>query len=162
MLSLAQMEINILIDNEYKPQLKSKWLKGVIRQILNNENVSIKSEVSLVITGDDKIHELNLKYLEEDRPTDVLSFPMNEHLETTPVFVNVADGKLHLGEVIISYPQAVKQAEEHNHSVHREVIILLIHGVLHLLGYDHDIPEREQVMRSRESAILKTIEEKGL
>ena len=58
--------------------------------------------------------------------------------------------------------QAVKQAAEHHHPVNREITILLIHGILHLLGYDHDIPERKQVMRNRESAILKIIEEQGL
>jgi probable rRNA maturation factor len=66
---------------------------------------------------------------------------------------------LHLGEVIISYPQAVIQAEEHCHSAEKEIVILLIHGVLHLLGYDHDIPERERAMKQRELTILKEIEE---
>jgi probable rRNA maturation factor len=155
------MEINILIDNEYKTQVKSVWLKNLARQIQTAENVSVKSEMGLVITGDEQIHKLNLKYLDEDRPTDVLSFPMNEQLDAAPVFVKVPDGKIHLGEIIISFPQAVKQAEEHKHSVQREITILLIHGILHLLGYDHDIAEREQTMHKRESAILKTIEEQG-
>ena len=159
---IARMEINILIDKEFKKQVKSTWLKNLARQIQTAENVSAKSEMELVITGDEEIHKLNLKYLDEDRPTDVLSFPMNEQLEAAPVFVKVPDGKLHLGEIIISYPTAVIQAEEHRHSVNREIVILLIHGILHLLGYDHDIPEREQVMHNRESAILKTIEEQGL
>ena len=159
---IARMEINILIDKEFKKQVKSTWLKNLARQIQTAENVSAKSEMELVITGDEEIHKLNLKYLDEDRPTDVLSFPMNEQLEAAPVFVKVPDGKSHLGEIIISYPTAVIQAEEHRHSVNREIVILLIHGILHLLGYDHDIPEREQVMHNRESAILKTIEEQGL
>jgi probable rRNA maturation factor len=157
-LSLAQMEINILIDRQFKRQLKSIWLKNVVRQVLNAENVGVKSEIELVITSDEKMQELNKKYLDEDRPTDVLSFSMNEQLNTSPVFVNIPDSKLHLGDIIISYPQAVKQAEEHRHSVEREIGILLIHGILHLLGYDHDIPVRKKAMRSRESAILKNIE----
>jgi probable rRNA maturation factor len=162
MLSLAQMEINILIDEEFKDQLKSAWLKNIMRQILQAEKIVAKSEVSLVLTGDEKIHALNKQYLEEDRTTDVLSFPMNEQSKTRTIFVNIPDGKRHLGEVIISYPQAVKQAEEHGHSVKREVVILLIHGILHLFGYDHDIPERKKVMNRRESAILQIIEEQGL
>ena len=104
MLSLAHMEINVLIDKELKSQVKSIWLKKIVRQVLNAENVSVKSEMGLVITGDEKIQELNLKYLEEDRPTDVLSFPMNEHVSTAPVFINVPDGKTHLGDIMISYP----------------------------------------------------------
>jgi probable rRNA maturation factor len=118
--------------------------------------------MGLKITGDEEIHKLNLQYLDEDRPTDVLSFPMNEQLDAAPVFVKVPDGKLHLGDIVISYPTALKQAEEHNHPVNREIAILLIHGILHLLGYDHDIPAREQKMHSREAAILTIIEGQGL
>ena len=162
MLLLAHMEINVLIDKAYTKQVKSGWLKNLVRQIQTAEKVSMKSEMTIVITGDEKIHELNLKYLAEDRPTDVLSFPMNEQLDTVPVFVNIPDGKLHLGDIIISYPTAVTQAKEHRHSVNREIIILLIHGILHLLGYDHDIPARKQLMNKREALIFKIIEEQGL
>ncbi len=156
------MEINILIDKEYKSGIKAAWLKNVARQVQAAENVSEKSEMGLKITGDEEIHKLNLQYLDEDRPTDVLSFPMNEQLDAAPVFVKVPDGKLHLGDIVISYPTALKQAGEHHHPVEREIAILLIHGILHLLGYDHDIPAREQKMHRREEAILKIIEEQGL
>jgi len=73
-------------------------------------------------------------------------------------FVAPPDGVKHLGEVIISYPQAVIQAEEHQHPIKREIAILIIHGVLHLLGYDHDKPEPERDMRARETEILSYIE----
>ena len=75
------MEINIQIDKEYKSGIKAARLKNIIRQVQKAEKVSEKSEIGLVITGDEEIHKLNLKYLDEDRPTDVLSFPMNEQLE---------------------------------------------------------------------------------
>jgi rRNA maturation RNase YbeY len=156
------MEINVLIDAVYKKQIKSVWLKKLAREIQSAENVGLNSEMSLTITGDAQIHALNLKYLQEDRPTDVLSFPMNETLTDTPEFVNSPDGKLHLGDIIISYPTAAHQALEHDHFVNREITILLIHGILHLLGYDHDIPQRAQVMNRREVAILKIVEEQGL
>jgi probable rRNA maturation factor len=156
------MEINILIDKEYKSVIKAAWLKNVARQVQKAENVSEKSEMGLKITGDEEIHRLNLQYLDEDRPTDVLSFPMNEQVEAAPVFVKVPDGKLHLGDIVISYPTALKQAEEHHHPVNREIAILLIHGILHLLGYDHDVPAREQKMHRLEAAILAIIEEQGL
>jgi metalloprotein, YbeY/UPF0054 family len=156
------MEINILIDKEYKNKVKSAWLKNVAREVQKAENVSEKSEMGLKITGDEEIHKLNLQYLDEARPTDVLSFPMNEQLDAAPVFVKVPDGKLHLGDIMISYPTALKQAEEHNHPVNREIAILLIHGILHLLGYDHDVLKRKSVMRNREAAILTIIEGQGL
>jgi probable rRNA maturation factor len=159
MLSLAHMEINVLVDKEYKSQVKSAWLKNIIRQILNAEKINVHSEIGLVITSDETIQELNLKYLAEDRPTDVLSFPMNERVGGKPLFIEVPDGKTHLGDIMISYPTAVKQATEHNHPVSREITILLIHGILHLLGYDHNIPECKRLMKNRESTILKNIEE---
>ena len=162
MLLLAHMEINVLIDKAYKKQVKSGWLKNLVRQIQTAEKVSVKSEMTIVITGDEKIHELNLKYLAEDRPTDVLSFPMNEQSGAAPFFVNAPDARLHLGDIIISYPTAARQAAENNHPVSMEITILLIHGVLHLLGYDHDIPARKQLMNEKEAVIFKIIEEQGL
>jgi len=65
-------------------------------------------------------------------------------LRPHPFFIKVPDGKLHLGDIVISYPTALKQAGEHNHPVNREIAILLIHGILHLLGYDHDVPVRAE------------------
>jgi len=158
MILLAHMEINISIDKEFKKYIQSIWLRKIVKIVIAAENVgTTRLEMSLVITGDEQIHQLNLKYLEEDRPTDVLSFPMNEYPQK--LFTPGVDDVIHLGDVIISYSTAVRQAQEHNHSVNQEIIILLIHGILHLFGYDHDIPARKQVMNARETVILKTIEE---
>ena len=73
-------------------------------------------------------------------------------------FVVPPDGISHLGDVVISYPQAAIQANEHQHSPEKELAILITHGVLHLLGYDHDVPEREYLMKAREMEVLYTIE----
>ncbi len=153
------MEINILFDEGLEGCLEESWLEDVVERVLAAQGVDSKTEVSLVIVGQEKIRQLNLSYLEEDRPTDVLSFPMlpEQHGRDLAPFVTPPDGIKHLGEVIISYPQAVIQAGEH-HSVKREVTILIIHGVLHLLGYDHDTPELEHDMRTREAEILGDIE----
>jgi len=156
-LSLAQMVIGITIDKEFKGALTPAWLRKTARAVLNAENAGRKSEMGLVITGQDKIRELNKRYLDEDAPTDVLSFPMEQ--SGGGDFINPPDGALQLGEVIISYPQAAKQAAERGHSVETEVALLIIHGILHLLGYDHDIPAWKKKMRARESAILKLVEE---
>ena len=78
-------------------------------------------------------------------------------VDSTDIFVMPPDNIRHLGEVIISYPQAKEQATEHKHTVKEEIAVLIIHGTLHLLGYDHEIPGDEKIMRARESAILKTI-----
>jgi len=98
------------------------------------------------------VQQLNKSYRGKDEPTDVLAFYM-----TSADFIEPPDGVRHLGEVIISYPQAVIQAEEHRHSIKKELAILIIHGVLHLLGYDHEESEQERQMRAREADILSQI-----
>jgi probable rRNA maturation factor len=123
-------------------------------------------ELGLVITNQERVQQLNRSYLGKDEPTDVLAFSMlpeplaTGESEAFSPFVQPPDGVLHLGEVIISYPQAVIQAEEHQHSIKKEIAILIIHGVLHLMGYEHDKLEleREREMRAREAEILSHIE----
>jgi probable rRNA maturation factor len=156
------MEIGILIDKEFKRALTGVWLKKVTGQVLLAEHVNPLVEIGLVITGQEKIQELNRLYLEEDAPTDVLSFSMMESDSDESGFITPPDSTLRLGEIIISYPQAKKQAKEHGHIVKKEIAVLIVHGVLHLLGYDHDTPGHRRVMRKREAVIIKTIEEKLL
>jgi probable rRNA maturation factor len=153
------MEINVLIEDGFEGYLAADRLEKLAQQVLAAENADARAEAGIVITGEEKIRELHRVYLEEDTVTDVLSFPMMEEMKDTPAFVTAPDEAVHLGEVIICYPQAVRQAEEHGHSALKEVAVLMIHGLLHLLGYDHDIPEREQVMHQREAAILEIVEE---
>ena len=149
------MEVSILFEEglEGSPPPED-WLKGVVETALVAEKADSTSEVSLMIAGQKKVHQLNRTYLHEDRPTDVLSFPMMPSVEAQEQFVDPPDGLQHLGEVIVSLPRAISQAEEHGHSTMREIAILIIHGVLHLLGYDHDEPEREGRRRAREADIL--------
>ena len=156
------MEINVLIDDEFEGELEADWLRSVAEQVLVVENPAPEAELGLVITGQAKMQELNLVHLGIDEPTDVLAFPMTpEENPDMPDFVTPPDGAVHLGEVIISYPQAFKQADERRHPVKKEVATLVIHGVLHLLGYDHDAPEPEQRMRAREAEIMERVESKG-
>ena len=163
------MEINILIEEDLEKHLEVSWLHRVAKQALIAEGADPSAELDLVITDQAKVQQLNLSYLGRDEPTDVLAFSMlpeppagQETQKDTPPFVVPPDGVTRLGEVIISYPQAVIQAEEHQHSVKKEIAILIIHGVLHLLGYDHDKPELERKMRSREAEILNSIKEESL
>ena len=153
----GSMEINVSIEEKFAGCPKVGWLRGVAMAALKNEGADKKAELSLNITGQKKIHELNKAYLGEDRPTDVLSFPMLT--EPDKVFVTAPDGIKHLGEVIISFPQVVIQAEEHGHAAEREMAVLIIHGVLHLLGYDHAGAAERKKMQSREAAILDSLDE---
>jgi len=158
------MEINVLIDEGLEGDLEVSWLQKIAEQVLLAQEAGSDVELSLVITSQERVRQLNRDYLGRDRPTDVLAFsmlpelPVEGELETDfPLFITPPDGVLHLGEVIISYPQAVMQADEHHHPVKKEIAILIIHGVLHLLGYDHEDPEPERQMRAREAEILSGI-----
>lgn len=154
----GSVEINISIEEKFAGCPKVGWLRRVAMAALKNEGADKKAEFSLIITGQKKIRQLNLAYLGEDRPTDVLSFPMLTEPDKE-AFVVAPDGKKHLGEVIISFPQVVIQAEEHGHPAEREMAVLIIHGVLHLLGYDHARAAERRKMQSREAVILDSLEE---
>ena len=160
----THMEINVLIDPDFEEYLEAGWLQSIARQALLAQGASTNTEMGLVITSQERVQELNKKYLERDEPTDVLAFHMipatGETGAEAPPFVTPPDGVLHLGEVIISYPQAVIQAEERQHSVGKEIAILIIHGVLHLLGYDHAEPEQQRSMSAREVEILSAVQER--
>lgn len=151
-------EINVMLEGAFEDCPGEDWLASVAEQVLTAEGVASAAELGLVITGQERIQELNRVYRGKDRPTDVLSFNMIANPEETGVevtpFVTPPDGILHLGEVIISYPQAVMQAQEREHSVKKEMAILIIHGVLHLCGYDHEKTEEARLMRAREAEIL--------
>ncbi len=157
---IRPMEINVLIDEGLEGCLEVSWLESVVEEVLAARGVDSKAELGLVIVGQERVRQLNLSYLGKDEPTDVLAFAMLAEQpggDLAP-FIAPPDGIKHLGEVIISYPQAVIQAEEHRHSIKREIAILIIHGVLHVLGYDHNKPELEREMRAREAEILSHIE----
>ena len=159
------MEINVLIDEELGAPIEEGWLQSVVERALIAQGVSSDVELGLVIASEERVRQLNRSYIGKDEPTDVLAFAMLPEQPAQgvsgadfPAFVIPPDGVRHLGEVIISYPQAVTQAEEHQHSVKREIAILVIHGVLHLLGYEHDKPALKHKMTARETEILSYVE----
>ncbi|MBI2832602.1 MAG: rRNA maturation RNase YbeY [Chloroflexi bacterium] len=156
------MEINVLIDDKFEGKVDATWLEGIATQTLKAEGMSANAEMGLVITGQDKIRELNKTYRGKDRPTDVMAFYMlpteGKTAPESEAFITPPDDKVRLGEVVISYPQAVIQAEERNHPIEKEMAILVIHGVLHLLGYDDEKPEPKKKMVARETEILALVE----
>lgn len=108
-----------------------------------------QAELSLELVGDGRMRRLNRLYRQKDRTTDVLAFPMRESASPYSAL---------LGDVVISVPTAVRQAREAGRSLHDEVAALLVHGVLHLCGYDHEkSPSEAARMRRREGAVLKAI-----
>ena len=153
------MEISILIEEGLEVDLDAEWLQMVMEKTLIAEKVASSVELSLVLTGQQRIQELNRDYRGMDQPTDVLSFSLSEQKDGVPApFIRPPDGVLHLGEVIISYPQALIQSRENGHSIKKEMAVLIVHGVLHILGYDHEKPEMEPAMQAREKEILESLE----
>jgi probable rRNA maturation factor len=157
---VAELELNIQIDGQISPHLDENWLRQVVEKVLLAGGVKTPVELGIVITGDQLVRQLNKQYRGINDTTDVLSFALTEEseLETTP-FITPPDGVLHLGEVIISHPQMKRQAEEQGHSSRSELALLLAHGVLHLLGHEHDEPHREETMRALEMKVLSELEE---
>jgi len=155
------MEINVLVEEDFEECPGADWLRDVAERVLVAQSVGSDVELGLVITSQERVQQLNKDYRGKDAPTDVLAFYMMTAGEGKGVessdFIVPPDGVRHLGEVIISYPQAVMQAEEHQHSIKRELAVLIIHGVLHLLGYDHEELEQEEKMRGREAEILSQV-----
>ena len=128
-------------------------LERVADRALYLARVSLEAEVSLVLVDDQEIKRLNLEYRGIDAPTDVLSFAMLETGEEEPEILGVEPGLL-LGDVVISLETAVRQAEEYGHTLEREICFLAVHGILHLLGYDHQHAEETKVMRQAEETVL--------
>jgi len=114
--------------------------------VLAAEAVPSGVEVSVALVDAGRIRELNRLYRGVDAPTDVLSFPMDDPHSGEPETV--------LGDVVIALPVAVRQAGEYGHTLAREVAYLTVHGVLHLLGFDHEEPEDRETMRRHEEAAL--------
>ncbi|HET9476149.1 MAG TPA: rRNA maturation RNase YbeY [Dehalococcoidia bacterium] len=147
-MSGPQHDILITIDEAYGAYVAPEGLERVARAALVAEDLP-SAELGILITDDATVHDLNRRYAGEDKPTDVLSFSLREGEE----FVS-PDETERLGEVIISLDTAKRQAEEAGRALEAEVAHLLVHGILHLLGYDHAEPDEERVMRGREEAIL--------
>lgn len=147
--------MEILVSNrQKKSKLNLSRLRGIAEEILRFNTAPENVELSIVLCDDDFIQKLNNDYLGRNRPTDVLSFPIDDdELDT---------GVRAIGDVVISVETAHRQAEKLNHSIGLEVAFLLIHGILHLLGYDHDDSAEQLRMRDLEAAICRNLCDKKL
>jgi probable rRNA maturation factor len=147
-------DIYVEIDSEVGGEPPASWFEAVARDVLRAEGVGASFEVSIILTDQDTVHEMNRKYRNVDAPTDVIAFYTEEHGLTPSQFVLPDDGVRRLGDIVISFPQALEQAAEEKHSVEKELTLLVVHGVLHLLGYDHEAPEDAPRMRGREAVLM--------
>jgi probable rRNA maturation factor len=132
------MTVFIEIAPEFENSTGMPDFKHVAASLFDHQGISIEYDLTIVIDGDERIRKLNNQFLNQDAPTDVLSFPAEHEDPDT--------GHNYLGDIIISYPQAVQQADAAGHALSAELTLLVIHGLLHLLGYDHDSPEAKADM----------------
>ena len=148
-------EIEVSVKEDFRELVNKDKMRGIVQQVLEIEKAPSPCEMSIVFTDSETIHRLNRDYRGIDRSTDVLSFCMasGEEKETFP-FILPPDDIAHLGEVIISYPQAAVQAAAQELPIDMELTVLLIHGILHLLGYDHEDTADEVKMQAREKLLL--------
>lgn len=146
--------LKILITKfSLKKRIKNSWIKQIVKETLKQEEV-LDGEVSIVLGDDALLQRLNKEYRGVDKPTDVLAFEWSQTLnvECSSAF-HIQGLTPPLGEIIISLDAVTRQAKEYNHSFEEELAILLIHGGLHILGYDHSeeyLPSEPMAVRAEE------------
>ncbi len=140
--------IHIVVADPFVNLVEPPKLELAAVATLLHEVAEIVPDLSIVIEGDTRLHELNKEFLDIDAPTDVLSFPSGEE-DPDP-----ETGRVYLGDIIISYPRAEEQANAAGHPVLAELQLLVIHGTLHLLGHDHAEPEEKAIMWAAQAKLI--------
>lgn len=161
------MSLQLVWSNEQEQfEIGDEWiglLENILQKAAEAEGIE-DGEVALTFVNNERIHELNMEYRGIDRPTDVLSFAMNESLEDEPeIIYELEEGEELeevpnvLGDIIISVERAQEQADDYGHSLKRELGFLFVHGFLHLLGYDHQDEASEAEMMGKQEAVLAQV-----
>ena len=166
--------VSVQIFEQFADDISGEWIADIARISLSVESRASSEKVSVVIADDDTVELINEEYRGLPGVTDVLSFS-NVHsgiyygddgrelaAETNDGFVMSPEFDPGLGEVIVSYPQACRQAHEADRAVKTELAQLVAHGIFHLLGYDHEEPDEAARMRSKESQAMIVFSERGL
>jgi probable rRNA maturation factor len=148
----VKAEVEVQVAPAFVDLVSEERLRAAARAVLRHEGRA--GELALVLTDDEGIQSLNRDFLEVDAPTDVLAFPAQGG---DGPFVAAPGAGSYLGDVIVSYPRADAQAREQGHATAQELDLLIVHGVLHLLGYDHASGEDKAAMWTRQEAILDSL-----
>ncbi len=144
--------IVVQIDPEFRDHIVHSEIVHLVKSVLEQEGQPSDAGVTVVITDDARIHEMNRSFRGVDRPTDVLAFAMCEGSS----FVTPDALPPYLGDVIVSYPRAQAQAADQGHPVGDELALLVVHGCLHLLDYDHADDKARRRMWARQKEILQS------
>lgn len=145
------------ITNEWKEPIPQEWLDKLERLLplyAMQEGLPEALRIDLSFVDDGMIQEINAEYRDIDKATDVLSFPMYERDEEIEL---LEDELAPFGDIVLSMDHAIAQAEEYGHSLEREVLYLIVHGLMHLAGYDHMVEDEKQEMREAEEALMAQI-----
>ncbi|MBX5490316.1 MAG: rRNA maturation RNase YbeY [Chloroflexi bacterium] len=148
--------MRVTVEPAVRGAADAALVERAVQAALAAEGRAMGHEVDVRITDDMGIQAVNRALRGVDAPTDVLSFPLEGPAASGAAvpFVRPPRARVHLGDIVLSWPRAVAQAAEYGHSVQREAAYLAVHGLLHLLGYDHEQPTDAAAMRAREEAIL--------
>ena len=151
------VEVDIQVDDRFVDEVDSSLIEQAVSATLAVEGVSESIEISMLVADDAALHALNRDYRGVDAPTDVLSF--GDDVEPAQAqFVRPPDAPRYLGDLAISYERVLVQAAAYGHSRARELAYLTVHGVLHLLGYDHERGEADAaLMRAHEEAAMERL-----
>jgi probable rRNA maturation factor len=137
--------IHFYIDSKYRGAMMKNLLEKAAKTSLERLGKA-DCEFTIAVSGDQQIRKLNKKFRQHDEPTDVLSFPSG-----------INDQSGYLGDIVISHPRAKAQAKSAGHPVGDEMQLLVVHGLLHLLGYDHDKPAKKRTMWAVQDSILREL-----
>lgn len=158
-------KINIEIDEEIDEIIDEAAIRSAVTATLHKVDVT-DAAVTVVLTTDDYVRSLNAQYRGIDSPTDVLSFAAHDNVVDAPALAvaeeAAAEIRHFLGDLVIAYPYVAHQAAHYNNSVTAELQLLAVHGTLHLLGYDHDDENSEDVMWSLQEEVLAQFGHKTL
>jgi len=146
--------VNIRFKGLKGSLIKRAWLKDTVLATLAAEKAVAPLEIDCLITDDATIHALNRRYRGIDRPTDVLAFALDEAGPAGTVFPGTPGHPAGMGILVVSYPTALAQAAQNHVTIEDELRLLLVHGVLHILGYDHGGRADTLTMRRKEREIL--------
>ena len=155
----SEFTVDVHIAPQFERLVDADLVRRAALAVLAHEGVTGQGELSVVITDDDEVHDLNRRFRGVDAPTDVLAFGEAGEEGRDTAFVTAPDAPIMLGDVVIACPRAQEQAVEAGHPLAAEIQLLVVHGVLHLLGYDHAQPEEKTVMWARQDEILHTLRE---
>lgn len=148
------LDVAIIDEQNYLSDEEQQLIEKLAQFIAKEEQILDEAEISFSIVSLEEIHHINKTYRGVDRPTDVISFALEEVSEDELEIKGLSDEPRILGDIIISYDKVKSQAKDYGHSVKRELGFLVVHGFLHLLGYDHMTDEDEKIMFSQQEKIL--------